>query len=275
MAGNTITQLDPLYFLDYALFTGAVRHYASRILEEAFKADPNPLRRRLHLVNLVKEEYAAYEDVGAVLNAFLDYRSGKVAVPFASLMAFKPGDVELSTMFQGQKVASGDELYAALGIDEWVPSSWTEWFPQLDLRKTLRLACKFFFVDCVQNQKRYGVIAYNKIKHGLMLVPSGRAYRDDLPDSPATIFSTPAEQQKEGKPPYILYGFPSEDTQIEQRHASIEFVQCSLRLITALYVVWRYPEVWRVRGFKDAKALFDSDQFQDIRHLDCDVQANC
>jgi len=127
----------------------------------------------------------------------------------------------------------------------------------------------------VQNQKRYGVIAYNKIKHGLMLVPSGRAYRDDLPDSPATIFSTPAEQQKEGKPPYILYGFPSEDTQIEQRHASIEFVQCSLRLITALYVVWRYPEVWRVRGFKDAKALFDSDQFQDIRHLDCDVQANC
>jgi hypothetical protein len=35
----------------------------------------------------VKEEYAAYEDLGAVLKAFLDYRSGKVEVPFASLMA--------------------------------------------------------------------------------------------------------------------------------------------------------------------------------------------
>ncbi len=106
-----------------------------------------------------------------------------------------------------------------------------------------------------------------------MLVPSGRAYRHGLPDSPATIFSTPAELQKEGKPPYILYSFPSEDTQIEQRHASIEFVQCNLRLITALYVVSRYPEVWRVRGFKDAKALFDSDQFHDVRHLVGEITA--
>lgn len=273
MAGDTLAQLDPLYFLDYALFTGSVRHYASRILEEAFKADPNPARRRLHLVNLVKEEYAAYEDAGAILNALLDYRRGKVAVPFASLMAFRPGDVELSTMFQGQKVASGDDLYAALAIDEWVPGQWTEWFPHLDLRKALRLACRFFFEDCVQNQKKYGVIAYNKIKHGLMLVPSGRAYRDHLPDSPAAIFSTPAEQQKEGKPPYIAYGFPSDDSQIEQRHTSIEFVQCNLRLITALYVVWRYPEVPRARGFSDAKGLFESDQFHDVRHLVGEVTA--
>jgi hypothetical protein len=38
MAGDTLTQFDPLFFLDYALFTGSVRHYASHILEEAFKA---------------------------------------------------------------------------------------------------------------------------------------------------------------------------------------------------------------------------------------------
>jgi len=85
VAGETLAQLDPLYFLDYAVFTGAVRQYASKTLEEAFRADPNPLRRRLHLLNLVKEEYAAYEDAGAVLNAFLDYREGKVEVPIASL----------------------------------------------------------------------------------------------------------------------------------------------------------------------------------------------
>src|SRR5712691_4939912 len=66
---ETLVQIEPLYFLDYAIFTGAVRHYASRTLEEAFKADPNPLRRRLHFVNLVKEEYAAYEDAGAMLKA--------------------------------------------------------------------------------------------------------------------------------------------------------------------------------------------------------------
>jgi hypothetical protein len=59
----------------------------------------------------LKEEYAAYEDAGAVLNAFLDYREGKVEVPIASLMAFKTGDVELSAMFKSHKIASSDELY--------------------------------------------------------------------------------------------------------------------------------------------------------------------
>jgi hypothetical protein len=48
----------------------------------------------------VKEEDAAYEDAGAVLNAFLDYREGKVEVPIASLMAFRTGAVELSAMFE-------------------------------------------------------------------------------------------------------------------------------------------------------------------------------
>jgi len=129
MAGETLEQLDPNYFLDYAAFTGAVRHYASQTLEEAFKADPNPARRRLHLVNLIKEEYAAYEDAGAILNAFLEWREGKVGVPFASLLAYKPGDVALVAMFESHKIASSDQLYAALGLDTWIPGEWVEWFP--------------------------------------------------------------------------------------------------------------------------------------------------
>jgi hypothetical protein len=176
-------------------------------------------------------------------------------------------------MFDGHKITSGDQLYAALKIDEWIPIGWAEWFPQLDLTKTLDVACRFFVEDCAQNQKRYGVMAYNKIKHGLMVVPSGRAYKNDLPEGPAALFLTPAEEKKEGKPPYILYGFLSDDAQIEQRHTSIEFVQCNLRLIAALYVAARYPEVWRARGFNDAKGLFESDPFYDVRHLIGEVTA--
>ena len=270
IAGGTLAQLDPNYFLDYAVFTGAVRHYASQILEVAFKGDPNPARRRLHLINLIKEEYAAYEDAGAVLNAFLDWREGKVDVPFASLLAYKPGEVALATMFESHKIASSDQLYAALGLDTWIPGRWEEWYPELDLKKALRLACAFFFQDCATNQKRYGVISYNKIKHGLLVVPSGRAYKNDMPDSPATLFSTPAELQKEGAPPYTIQGFPSDDTQIQQRHASIEFVQCDLRLFAGLYVVSRYPEALAAKGINPQK-LFDSKEFHDVRHLISEV----
>jgi hypothetical protein len=120
MAGETLAQLDPNYFLDYAIFTGAVHHYASQTLEVAFEADPNPARRRLHLVNLIKEEYAAYEDAGAVLNAFLDWGEGRVEVPFASLLAYRPGEVALAAMFESHKITSSDQLMLLL---DWTPGS--------------------------------------------------------------------------------------------------------------------------------------------------------
>lgn len=56
-----LAQADPRYFLDYALFTGRIRHHAAKTFEAAFEADLNPVHRRLLIVNLLKEEYAAYE----------------------------------------------------------------------------------------------------------------------------------------------------------------------------------------------------------------------
>ncbi len=265
---DTLAQLDPLYFLDYTLFTGAVRHYAALVLEKAFKeGGQKDHLRRLHLVNLLKEEYAAYEDAGAILNAFLEYRDGKVDVPFASLIAFSPTKVELGALFETHKIKSGDDLFDRLKLDAWIPSKWAEWFKHLDLRKALHLACNFFFEDCVRNQKRYGVIAYNKIKHGLILVPSGRLYLKGLPDAPAMIFLTPEEDRKKGATPQTIIGFPSDDAQILQRHTSIEFVQCNLRLFTGLYVTSRYPESLAARGIADPREMFARPECEDVMHL--------
>jgi aspartyl-tRNA(Asn)/glutamyl-tRNA(Gln) amidotransferase subunit B len=269
---RTLAELEPLYFLDYSLFTGAVRHYASRTLEDAFKQDPNPIRRKLHFVNLVKEEYAAYEDTGAMLKALLDYRAGRVTLPLTVLIDFKARDVELVRVFESHKVASGEALWEALRLQEWIPTEWTNWLPHLDLKKALRLACKFFVEDCAQNQKRPGIVAYNKIKHGLMVVPSARTYLREQPDGPAAIFPNPRDEDKASKP-YELYGFDPTDSQIENRHASIEFVQCNLRLLSGLYVSWRYPASLPARGFADMRELALSDSWYDVRHLIGEVTA--
>ena len=66
-------------------------------------------------------------------------------------------------MFGAYGVGSGEALWRALRLEDWIPSRWQEWFPDLDLEKALRLACTFFVEDCVQNQKRHGIAAYNKI----------------------------------------------------------------------------------------------------------------
>jgi hypothetical protein len=73
-------------------------------------------------------------------------------------------------------------------LDTWIPGEWVKWFPDLDLKKALRLACAFSFQDCATNQKRYGVISYNKIKHGLLVVPSGRAYKPGS-DKPPPVWA--------------------------------------------------------------------------------------
>jgi len=264
---ETLAQIEPLYFLDYAIFTGAVRHYASRTLEEAFKADPRPLRRRLHFVNLVKEEYAAYEDAGAMLKALLDYRTGTVANPLQTLIDFKPRDVQLAEMFRAYGVDSGEGLWAALKLKDWLPNRWQEWFPDLNLEKALRVACTFFVADCVQNQKRHGIVAYNKIKHGLLVTPSARQYLAHLPDAPGAIFRSLSEDRQASGKPYAIQAFESSDEQIENRHTAIEFVQCNLRLFAALYVVWRYPDALKKRGITDPRSLFACQEFSDVRHL--------
>lgn len=272
-AKELLAQLDPFYFLDYALFTGAVRHHASLTLEGAFKADPNPLHRRLHFINLLKEEYAAYEDAGALLNAYLDFREGKVDVPISSLMRFKPREVQLDAVFESHNVKSSDTLFATLKLNEWVPTKWLEWFAHLDVEKSIQLACRFFFEDCTRNQKEYGVIAYNKIKHGLLVVPSGKQYKPGLPDSPAVVFPTPRGLVESGEGPYTIYGFNTNGEQIENRHRAIEFVQCNLRLFAGLYVAWRYPSTLNQRGIVGVREMFESPQFEDIRHLIGEVTA--
>ena len=122
----------------------------------------------------------------------------------------------------------------------------------------------------VWNQKRYGVDLLQQDQARIIGRAVWSRLQADIPDSPAALFLTPAERQKDGAPPYTIYGFPSNDMQIEQRHASIEFVQCNLRLFAGLYVVARYPEALAARGFNPQK-LFDSKEFHDVRHLISEV----
>ena len=172
---------------------------------------------------------------------------------------------------KGTTLSARPHLTATLKLNEWVPTQWQEWFPDLDIEKSIRLACRFFFEDCTRNQREHGIIAYNKIKHGLLVVSSGKQYNPDLPDSPAVLFRTPPELIKPGVGSYTVCGFHTSDEQIENRHRTVEFVQCNLRLFAALYVTWRYPDTLKQRGIESTRDIFDSQQFEDVRHLIAEV----
>ena len=97
-------QLDPHFFLDYALFSGALRHYATKSLEDAFRADPNDVHRRFFVLGVFREEHAAYEDLGAILESLIRLKLQELAYPIEGVLRFKDDLVVLETLFSRRDI---------------------------------------------------------------------------------------------------------------------------------------------------------------------------
>jgi hypothetical protein len=191
---------------------------------------------------LYKEEHAAYEDLGAFLEAIIRWNKKEVTVPFESILRYKDDKVALSVLFKRRKINNLKNLAEALNINQFIPATWNDHFPTVDCRAGLIGLCNYIVDDCVNNQKEYGVDAYNKIKHGLVLFPSGNKYASRLPDCPAVIISN---RDNTDSKPYILMAIPMSDFSIGQRAKTIEFVQATARALAALYVIGNYPGHFR------------------------------
>ena len=248
-------QFDPHYFSDYALFSGSLRHYVAKSLENLFKLDQNDIHRRFFIVGLYREEYAAYEDMGAILEAFIRFRKGEFAFPIEGVLRYKDDKVVLETLFSRRGIRSADDLYASLALESCIPADWQSVHPEINCERVLRRMCRFIFVDCQTDQKRYGIDAYNRIKHGLAFVPNGNRYQPRLPNSPAILISN---RESQSANPYMLLGLPMDDAKIEERARRVEFIQSTLRALVSFYLIDRYPDfLCDSRQIKPACALFN------------------
>jgi hypothetical protein len=74
-------EFDPHYFVDYAIFSGSLRHFVMTSMEAEFKNNRNDISRRLFIVGLYQAEYSAYEDMGAMLHGFIRFWNGDHKTP--------------------------------------------------------------------------------------------------------------------------------------------------------------------------------------------------
>lgn len=259
---DVLGNLDPRYLGEYVQFSGKIREYVNETLGRAFRADPNPVRRDHHVVSLVQLEYAAYEDAAAILKALISVRQGKTRTVLEILESYRPGEAILATILDESAAETSEKLYACLRLQDAIPSDWTHWFPALDLEKALLLACRFFALDCRANQKDLGVAAYNKSKHGPLVVARGDLLGPGIASVPSMFFANkwPA---KYGENPVIVYGFPNTDEKIEERERSIHFVQRSLRLVVATLLCHIYPEEV-ARRWGAPEAMWKSSPMRDV-----------
>jgi len=269
---DVLAQIEPQYFVDYVRLTGIARDYVADTLRRAMEADPNDARRRLHLLGLVAQEYAAHEDAAALLKAWLDWRSGTTATPLEPLFGYKPGEARLDRVFADFSITTGEDLLGALGVADWLPPEWRGWFPALDLEKTVRVACRFLAEDCRRNQKKFGVAAFNKIKHGLFVVPSARLYLPALPDAPAALIAN-QDQATATSQPLVLYALPADDNSLRERERSVHFIGQTLRLLVCLYLLHRFPAMVKASWGGSGHAMFLSRDLADIIELITEVTA--
>ncbi len=265
---TVLRNVDGDYLFDYALFTGALREYVMHTLEGVFKQDHNSFHRRLYILNLYREEYFAYEDLGAMLAALLVHQANPEIPVLETLLRYGPGTVKLAKLFEVHGVTSATQLHAALALDALIPDQWAKQFSDTDLPKALRVMTRFFFDECSKNQQPDGVKAFNKLKHGLLVVPDGRRYlSSQTVDGPAAIFANDDTATNDINP-MCLYTVPMNDEALEQRARSMHFIQANLRLLAALRVVAKHPEVVKKRlNASRPELLFRHQHLTDVVQL--------
>lgn len=261
---EALRRIEGDYLLDYAIFTGAVRVYVTRGLEEHFVKDKNDVHRRMFLLALYREEYSAYEDLGAMLDSLLTHRQNPEVPLLERLISYGVGQVELSKVMERFAIKNSQELYARLGLSELIPPNWKQHFSGLDLEKVLRMAADFFFVDCVRNQKKEGLQAFNKMKHGLLVVPDSRRYLPNQIDAPAALFKTDVARPEAVDNPFSLYAVPMTDEHLDERLRSIHFIQTNLRMIAVLRVAALHPDALRRRGVQNPIDVLRTPNLSDV-----------
>jgi len=268
---ETLSNIDARYLSEYIGFSGQIREYVNDTLSKAFRDDPNPIRRAHHIISVIQLEYAAYEDAAAILKALISMRQGKTKSVLETLEGYKPGEAVFTSVLDEACIETAEKLYLTLRLEEAIPSEWFSWFPNLDLKKALLLACQFFTLDCRNNHKKLGIAAYNKSKHGPLVVAKGDLFGPLLSPVPSMFFANKWPEEY-GPDPLIVYSFPNSDEAIENRERSIHFVQRSLRLFTSVLLGHIYlKEV--IRRWGSLELMWSSPQTKDITEFIAEITA--
>jgi hypothetical protein len=266
--GEVLHDIEGDYFFDYAFFTGSMREYTVRSLEDTLKRErePSDYLKRMFMLAVFREQYTAYEDLGAFLDGFLRNALSSSTAPLSRIMSYAPSDVRLAALFERFAIEHGDDLVTKLNLLSWAPQLWSTMFPSINIETVLRRMCACFVIDCAKTQTDHAVIAFNKLKHGLMFIPSARRFRRDWLDAPAILFQSRKDQPGWMENPVTTYQIPLGDKEVDARLQAVHFVETGLRFLSALYVMKQYPGVLRERGMTEA-GVFQHSYMSDVMDI--------
>lgn len=265
-------KLEAPFLLDYLGFGIDLRDYNALQVSESASLQ-NYLGQKLAFMSVFGQMMAGFEDTAALLLA-LKRRYGRdpecqyqkefnvAETPvFYTMVTYR--DSRLDKVLGS---SSPDEVYRDFHLETLVPVNLSEpgfLQPEVVRRGLLNMA-KFLCEDCRTNQtKNNRPDAYNKIKHGAIVLSEGRDLFPEHPSGPAVIMEGPKGDVTH---PLQLLTFPFSEQEIETMKRIIWLSKVVRKVLLVLYLWAAHEQFVRSKEVSNPGSLFDADMRKIIEH---------
>lgn len=268
--------LEAPFLWDYLGFGIDLRDYNALQVAEAASRQ-NYMGRKLAFISVFGQMMAGFEDAAALLLALKRRFSPDPKCPYQK--EFTVGETPLfytMVTFRDSRLdkvldcTTLDKVYRNFHFDKLVPAGLSEpgfLQPELVRRGLLNMA-KFLCEDCRTNQtKNHRPEAYNKIKHGAIVLSEGRDLFPEHPSGPAIIMEAPIADVTY---PLQLLTFPYSEEEIESMKRIIWLSKVVRKVLVALYLWLAHEQFVRSKEVSHPGSLFDADMRKIIEHEDAD-----
>ena len=266
--------LEASFLWDYLGFGIDLRDYNALQVAEAASSQ-NYLGRKLAFISVFAQMMAGFEDIAALLLALKRRYGPDPECPYQK--EFGVGETPLfytmvtyrdSRLDKVLVSVSPDKAYQDFHFERLVPVSLSDpGFLQPEVvQGGLLIIAKFLCDDCRTNQtKNNRPEAYNKIKHGAIVLSEGRDLFPEHPSGPAIIMEAPKADLTY---PLQLLTFPYSEEEIESMKQIIWLSKVVRKVLLALYLWVAHEQFVRSKEVSHPGSLFDADMREIIEHAD-------
>ena len=262
---NIYWKLESLFLWDYLNFSIHLRDYIALQVSQDI-SNQNYLGRKLTFVSVFAEMMAGFEDTVALLLALKRRYSSDPKCPYQRKFNVKETPL-FYTLFTFREPrldkvlgsASPADVYQDFHFEKLVPVSLSEpeFLQQEVVQRGLLTIARFLCNDCLSNQsKNDRPNAYNKIKHGSIVLSEGRDFFPDHPSGPAIIMEIP---KSDADYPLKFLILPYSEEEIENMKRVIWLSKVVRKVLLVLYLWIEYAEFLIEKGVHHPGLLFDED----------------
>lgn len=272
------SKLEPQFLWDYLSFGIGLRDY--NVLQVAKAASSqNYMGQKLAFISVFREMMAGFEDVAALLLALKRRYGPDTECPYQK--EFNVGETPLfytlvtyreSRLDKVLGSISPDNVYRDFQFEKLVPVDLSSpGFLQPEVvRQGLLSIAGFLCGDCRTNQtKNNRPEAYNKIKHGSIVLSEGRDFFPDHPSGPAVIMERPKGDVAH---PLQLLTLPYSEEEIEKMKRIVWLSVVVRKVLLVLYFWAAHEKFARGKGVSHPGSLFDGDMRKIIEYVEPNPQ---